>query len=207
MRIIVATTFVIVRRGMEHIINSVNGWSVVADPSSQPELLDALRAHRVDVLVLGTWLRDRSAMDIVAQVRSQWPDLPMLVLGTDPRADDAIGLLRAGASGYVTRENSAEEFLDAIRKVGTGGRYVTPEVAELMLDRVTRGDKRPHEHLSARELEVFRLIAMGRSPTEIAKALDLSIKTVSTYRRRILDKTGLRTNADLVRYAVSLGIV
>lgn len=209
MRIVIADDHAIVRRGLQQIVASSRpGWSVVAEAGNVDELLLALRHDQPDVLVLDVSLGDRSGMDALAQVRSEFRRLPVLMLSMHPEGEYAVRSLRAGANGYMQKDSSPDEILEAIQKVASGGRYITPAVADLMAEEMVRGgSERPHERLSPREFEVFRLIARGRAVSEIAESLSLSVKTVSTYRRRILDKTGFHTNADIIGYAIRHRIV
>ena len=208
MRILVADDHSVVRRGLQQIIAMRAGWSVAAEASSGEEVLPLLRIHRFDVVILDVALRDCSGIQVLANIRAEFPSLPVLMLSMHAEEQYAIRCLRAGASGYIQKDSSPEELLEAIRRVASGRRYVSENVADQLATQVVRGtDALPHELLSDREFEIFRLIATGRSATEMADALHLSVKTVSTYRTRILQKTGFHTNADIIAYAIRVGLI
>ena len=208
MNIVLADDHSIVRRGLRQIIETQPGWSVAAEAASAEEVLPALRRARAGVLVLDVSLGGRSGIDLLANIRAELPSLPVLILSMHDEEQYALPALRAGAAGYIQKDCTADELVEAIRRVGTGHRYFSSGVGEQLALEVLGGRHGPpHERLAARELEVFRLLASGRSVGEIAALLNLSAKTVSTYRSRILDKTGFRTNADIVAYAIRSGLV
>jgi two-component system invasion response regulator UvrY len=193
----------IVRRGMQLIIAKRPGWTMPIEAATADELFDALRAATVDVVVLDLTLRSRSGLDILAQIRREYPALPVLILSSSPESESALTAIRAGARGYVQKDSSADDILDAISRVAAGKTWVSAAVADQMATEIMNpAPREPHELLSARELEVFHFIARGLSMTDIAAALGISVKTASTYRTRILEKTGFRSNADIVVYAV-----
>jgi two-component system, NarL family, invasion response regulator UvrY len=208
MNIVIADDHSVVRRGLQQIVAVQPGWRVVAEVASADEVLPALRSSRPDILVLDVALGGRSGIDILGNIRAEFPSLPVLVLSMHDEEQYALPSLRAGASGYIQKDSSPENLVEAIRRVGTGHKYISDAVAEqLALELMGGRSGPPHERLAARELEVFRLLAQGKTVGEIAAMLNLSVKTVSTYRARILDKTGFRTNADIVTYAVRSGLV
>lgn len=208
MNIVVADDHSIVRRGLQQIIESEPGWTVSAQAASADEVLPALRNVRADVLVLDVELGGRSGIDVLGNIRAEFPSLPVLVLSMHDEEQFALLALRAGAAGYIQKDRTAEELVEAMRRVGTGHKSFSDAVTEqLALQLVGRRTAQPHERLSMRELEVFRLLASGKTVGEIASILSLSAKTVSTYRSRILDKTGFHSNADIAGYAVRLGLV
>lgn len=203
MRIAIADDHMIVRRGMQLIIAKRPGWTITIEAAAADELFECLRQSPVDVVVLDLMLRGRSGLDILAQVRREYPSIPALILSSSPESESALTAIRAGARGYVQKDSSADDILDAIARVASGKTWVSAAVADQMATELMNPTARdPHELLSARELEVFHLIARGVSMTEIAAALGISVKTASTYRSRILVKTGFRSNADIVVYAV-----
>jgi two-component system invasion response regulator UvrY len=207
MKIIVADDHAIVRKGFQQITAMRPGWHVAAEASSGEELLDAVRRERFDVLVLDVSLGDRSGIELLSRIRSELIPIPVLMLSMHPEEQYAVRCLRAGANGYIQKDSAPEEILCAIATVSSGGKYITPRLAGLLADEMVHGGERPHERLSAREFEVFRLIALGRTPTDIAQTLHLSVKTVSTYRTRIMEKTGFQTNADIIAYAIRNSVV
>lgn len=203
MRIAVADDHMIVRRGMQLIVAKRPGWTIVVEAATPDELFDALRRERLDVVVVDLTLRGRSGLDILAQIRREHPALPVLILSSAAEERSAMTAIRAGARGYVQKDATADEILDAIAEVAAGRTWVSAVVAHQMATEIMQpAAKERHELLSARELEVFHLIARGHTMTEIAATLHVSVKTASTYRTRILQKTGFRSNADIVVYAV-----
>lgn len=208
MKIIIADDHAIVRRGLQQIIHTRPDWSVVADAASAGELLDVLRRVNADVLVLDVSLGERSGIDLLAQIRTLEPKLPVLMLSMHAEEHYALRALRAGANGFIQKDKPPEEIIAAIARVAAGRTHVSTAVLDQMAATIsgTKPDA-PHEQLSQREFEVFRLIAAGKSVTEIAEFLHLSVKTVSTYRTRILQKTGFRTNADIIAYSIRTGLV
>jgi two-component system invasion response regulator UvrY len=208
MRIAVADDHVVVRRGLQQIIGGEAGWSGVAEIASPEDLLPALRAQTPDVLLLDVALGGRNGIELLPGIRAEFPSLPVLILGIHPEEEYAVRCLSAGASGYIAKDRSAEQIVEAIRRVAGGGAYVSDAITDQLAAAATHGRAvQPHERLSRRELEVFRMLGRGLSVSEIAQALDLSVKTVSTYRTRILEKTGFRTNAEVIAYAFRNGIV
>ena len=208
MKILIADDHSIVRRGLHQIIATRPGWEVAHEVSSAEEVLPALRTNAISVLVLDVSLDGRSGIDLLGHIRAEFPTLPVLMLSMHAEEQYAIRCLRAGASGYIQKDSSPEELLQAIERVASGRTYISDAVAEQLATELVRGGSdTPHERLSTREFEVFRLIAAGQSATEIAEVLHLSVKTVSTYRSRILDKTGFRSNADIITYAIRSGLV
>jgi two-component system invasion response regulator UvrY len=202
-RIAVADDHMIVRRGMQLIVAKRPGWTIAAEAATPDELFDALRRERLDVVVVDLTLRGRSGLDILAQIRREHPAVPVLILSSAAEERSAMTAIRAGARGYVEKDATADEILDAIAEVAAGRTWVSAAVAHQMATEIMHpAAKEPHELLSARELEVFHLIARGLTMTEIAGTLRVSVKTASTYRTRILQKTGFHSNADIVVYAV-----
>lgn len=193
---------------MQLIVAKRPGWTIAAEAATADELLDALKRERLDVVVLDLMLRGRSGLEIMAQIRREHPAIPVLILSSTPEESAALTAIRAGARGYVQKDSSADEILDAIALVAAGKTSVSPAVAAQMATEIMQPSaKEPHELLSPRELEVFHLIARGQSMTDIAATMRVSVKTASTYRTRILEKTGFRSNADIVVYAVKAKMI
>jgi DNA-binding NarL/FixJ family response regulator len=193
----------IVRKGFHEIVRSRPGWIVSAEAGKPAELFEMLQREDFDVVILDVPFGESSGVDLVERIRSEWGSTPMIVVSAYPESHYAMTFLRAGVNAFLPRSSDPAEILDAIAAVAQGNRYITTALATEMARDVDRGSaKQPHERLSAREFEVFRLLAVGRTPTEIAALLHLSVKTVSTYRARILEKTGFRSNADIVGYAI-----
>lgn len=207
MKILIADDHGIVRRGLQQIIALRAGWTVAAEVSRADDVLPALRRGVFDVVILDVSLSDRSGIDLLGPLRAEFPRLPVLMLSMHAEKQYAIRCLRAGAAGYIQKDASPEELIAAIERVAAGRRYVSEAVGEQLALQLVRGDKEPHERLSDRELEVFLRIAAGSTATEVAEALNISVKTVSTYRARIMEKTGFESNAEMISYAIRNGLV
>lgn len=207
MRILIADDHVIVRRGMQLVTSKRPGWTVYEAENAE-QLFGALAREPIDILILELSLRGRSGIEIVSELRRDTPSLPVLILSSYPEQQYAIPSIRAGARGYIQKDCTVEEILEAIERIAAGGRWVSDGVAAQLADAVAHSaGKAPHELLSPRELEVMRLIATGTPMTAIANALSISVKTASTYRARVLEKTGFRSNADIVAYAIRSGLI
>ena len=175
----------------------------VGEAEHPQQVLDLVRSHHWDVVILDLGLPGRGGLEVLKDLHGEWPKLPVLMLSMQPEEQYAIRALRAGAAGYLTKEAAPVKLLEAIRKVTTGGRYVSPAVAEQMA--AGMGDDAAislHERLSDREYEILRLIGSGKTVGAIAEQLSLSVKTVSSYRARILEKMGMTNNAELMQYAI-----
>ncbi len=207
-RIAIADDHAIVRKGLEQIISRTNDMVVAGEAGSAEELLTLLRSAGFDIVVLDLTLGLRSGIDLLKQVRSEFPSLPVLILSMHAEGLFAIRSLRAGASGYVQKEEAPEQLVAALRQIAAGRTYVSAAMAERLAYELSHGDGAmlPHERLSDRELEVFRLLGHGKSVSDIAEALNLSVKTVSTHRSRILEKTGFKNNAEVIHYVVTTGL-
>ncbi len=207
-RVLIADDHPVVRRGLRQLLEEAGDIVVGGEAGSAAETLDQVRQNRWDVLVLDLDLPDRSGLEVMRDVKLAQENLPILFLTVASEDQFAIRALRAGAAGYMTKKTAPEELIEAIRKVVGGGRYVTAAVAERIALHLDKGVENPaHDSLSDREYEVFQMLASGRTATQVAEALHLSVKTVSTYRSRVLEKMGLSTNAELTVYAVRNGIV
>ena len=203
MKIVVADDHQIIRRGLQLIVSRQPGWSVAAEAGDAGELFEVLRREPYDVLVLDLHLREASALELLPELRRDHPALPVLILSSEPEQHYAIAALRAGARGFIQKDATADEIIDAIERVASGRTRFSERIGEQMANELASGHAGPpHERLSPRELDVFLRLARGETVGDIAAALGVSIKTVSTYRTRILEKTGFRSNADIVAYAV-----
>ena len=202
-RALIADDHAVVRQGLKQIIGDLPEMMVAGEATNGQEVLDKVRAETWDVVVLDISMPDRSGLDVLKQLRSERPKLPVLVLSMHSEDQYAVRVLKAGASGYLTKDSAPDELVKAIRKVVSGGTYVSSFLAEKLAFEIgTDSSRLPHETLSDREFQVLRLIAAGESVTEIAAELYLSVKTVSTYRARLLQKMNLTTNAELIHYAM-----
>ena len=203
-RVLVADDHAVVRRGLKQILNEEKDIAAVGEAADGMGALAALSAARWDVVVLDLSLPDHNGLEVLAEIRKRWRNLPVLILSMHPEDQLAVRALRAGAAGYITKETAPEELVKAIRWVVAGRRYVSPTLAEHLALSLDPGSQAvPHESLSDREFAVFLKLAEGRRLKEIAGELGLSIKTVSTYRTRILEKMGFESNAQLTLYAAS----
>jgi len=208
-RILIADDHPLVRTGLRQILSRHEDLKVLGEAEDYGGILARLRESEYDVMLLDVSLPGKNGIEILKSVREIHPSLKVRVISTHP--DDQYGMraLRAGAHGYLTKSISLENLVEAVREIAQGRRYISKELAALLADSVGRKDTDApaHETLSDRELQTLRLIAAGRKPADIATELALSPKTVSVYRARILDKLGLKSNAELARYAQRHGLV
>jgi DNA-binding NarL/FixJ family response regulator len=201
-RVLIADDYAIIRRGLKQIIADEADMIVVGEAPSVAKVFEFARQCECDVIVLSLSLPDRSGLDVLKGLRHEYPQRPVLVLTMYPEEQLAIRAFKAGAAGYLTKESAPEELIYALRKVAEGGKYVSPALAERLASRVAHHEKLPHEILSDREYQVLHFLATGKTVSEIAKQLTLSVKTISTYRARLLEKMNLNNNAELMRYAL-----
>jgi len=208
MRIVIADDHPVVRRGLRAIVEDALLPADVHEAGNAAELLTLVRKRDPDVVLLDIAMPGRSGLEALKELRREHPKIPMLVLSIHSADEFAVRSIKAGASGYLTKDSAPEELIDAIRTVVAGRRYLTPSVAERLASAVESDVKgAPHEMLSDREFHVLRMLAAGKTNGEVAGELALSAKTISTYRTRTLRKMGMRTNAELAQYAVRHGLV
>lgn len=206
-RIIVADDHPVLRAGIVSVLNASGNLRVVAEASNGGEVLKAIRDHAFDVLMLDVSMPGKSGLDLVRQIRKDHPRLPILIVSSHPEDQYGVRAIKAGASGYVTKQTAPEELVAAVRTIANGRRYVTPAMVEMLADQIGRPDDgAPHESLSDRELQTMKMIAAGHSLTEIADVLCISVKTVSVYRSRLLEKMRMKSNVELTRYVVEHGL-
>jgi two-component system invasion response regulator UvrY len=209
-RVLIVDDHPIVREGVKQIISGARGIKIVDEAADGRGLIGRVRKRKpdFDVLVLDISLPGKSGLDLLKQIREVKPELPVLMLSIHPEDQYAVRSLKAGASGYLTKDAVPGKLVDAIRTVAKGERYVSESLAQRLAAEIANHEKKPpHERLSDREYEIFRMIAAGKSGNEIGRALHLSPKTVSTYRTRIFQKTKLKNNAELARYAIANGLL
>jgi two-component system, NarL family, invasion response regulator UvrY len=207
-KVLIADDHPIVRQGLRQILSGIPDMAVAGEAVNAQETLDQVRAGGWDVLVLDITMPDRSGFDILKELKHEQPELPVLVLTIHGEEQLAVRVLRAGASGYLTKENAPAELVKAIRKVVGGGKYISRGLAETLAFGLDTASERPrHEALSDREFQVMQMMAGGKTLAEIAGELSLSAKTVSTYRTRLLEKMNLTTNAEIIRYAIENGLI
>ena len=207
-RIVIADDHAVVRKGLRLILADAGGIEVAGEAASADELLAFLRLQRTDAVILDVALGERDGIEVLKHVRAEFPELPVLMISMHSEEIFAARAFRAGAAGYIEKSAATEVLRDAIRTIAAGGTYFSAAVARQLRADFARGsgDSLPHERLTDREFEIFRLLGAGNSVTEIARAINLSVKTVSTHRTRILAKTGLETNADIVAYVTQNGL-
>lgn len=207
-RIVVADDHAIVRQGLRQVLNAEGDFEVTGEAASYGEVMQLLRREGCDVLILDVAMPGRNGIETLKQVKQDWPKLPVLVLSMYPEDQYAFRALKAGASGYLTKQAAADQIVAAIRTISRGRRYITPELAEELAKNLDRDvDTPPHELLSDREFQTMKLIAAGRTLQQIGETLALSPKTVSVYRARVMAKLKLSTNAELTRYALEKGLL
>jgi two-component system, NarL family, invasion response regulator UvrY len=207
-RVLIADDHTIVRRGLKQIVGEEADMAVIGEARDSQELVALVRKQPCDVVVLDISMPGRSGLDVLKDMKHERPELPILILSVHPEDQYAVRTLKLGASGYLTKDSAPEELVHAIRKVLMGGKYVTPSLAERLASDLATDSGRPlHETLSEREHQVLCMLASGKSIKEIADELALSVKTVSTYRARILEKLNMRNNAELTHYAITSRLV
>ena len=207
-RVLLADDHSMVRAGLRELLTATGDITVVGEATNGQEVLTAVREGGFEVLVLDMSMPGRSGIELIKLVKAEQPKLRILVLSMHSEEQYAVRAVRAGAAGYLTKESAPDELVAAIERVASGRAYITPETAErLVMDASSGGEGPPHNRLSNREYEVFRSIAGGRSVTDIASDLNLSVKTISTHKARILEKMNFSSQSELVRYAVRHGLL
>ena len=202
-RVVIADDHQILREGLKQLLQAAGDLDVVGEAADGFAVLDRVRTLDFDLLLLDMSMPGKSGVDLIKQVKAEKPKLRVLVLSMHEEHQYAVRAIRAGASGYLTKESAASQLVSAIRKVAAGGAYITAEVAErLAQDAMPRSEGPAHAALSDREFEVFRMLVNGESVTDIASRLHLSAKTISTHKARLMEKLGVDNHADLVHYAV-----
>jgi two-component system invasion response regulator UvrY len=197
-----------VRQGLKLILADHFKKAVFGEARNATEALNLVWKEKWDVVILDVTMPGRSGLEVLKEIKRAKPKLPVLVVSMHPEDQFAVRILKAGASGYLTKESAGDELVGAIKKVTEGGRYVSPSLAERMASYLTIDvHKQPHERLSDREFLILRMIASGKQVSQIAKDLSLSVATVSTYRGRILEKMDMKNNAELTHYAIQKGLV
>ena len=207
-RIFIADDHPIVRQGLRRIVEEDPGMAIAGEAGDAATVLAALQSTAADLVLLDVSMPGGPFLETLKELRTRHPTVRVLALSVHPEDQWAVRALRAGASGYLTKDHSPDQLLEAIRRVYRGGKYVSPTLAERLAEQLDGGGERaPHELLSDREFEVMRRLGNGLTITQIASELALSAKTVSTYRARILEKMAVESNADLVRYAARYGLI
>jgi two-component system invasion response regulator UvrY len=206
--VLIADDHALIRNGLKQLLADDHSIREIGESKSGRETIDKLQEQRWDLLILDINMPDRSGIDILRQVRATHPHTRVLVLSGFPEKQYAVNVLRAGASGYLNKEMAPEELLAAVHSVLMGRRYVSPALAELLVNGLDEDQDKPmHARLSEREFQIFRKLAAGQAVSDIANELCISVKTVSTYRSRVLEKMSFTSNADLTAYALRNEII
>jgi DNA-binding NarL/FixJ family response regulator len=207
-KILIADDHPIVRKGLKQILAETPNIIVAGEANNGAEVLKKVLKNEYDMVLLDISMPGRDGIDTLKELKDLKPNLPVLILSIHPEDQYAMRVLRAGAYGYLTKESAPEELISAIRTVSLGRKYISPSVAEqLVFNLDNNAEKRPHDKLSDREYQVMHMIASGKTVKEISEDLSLSVKTISTYRARILEKMKMKNIAELIRYAIKNGLV
>jgi DNA-binding NarL/FixJ family response regulator len=202
-RIVIADDHTIVREGLKQLLATDPGIEVVGEARDGLEAMQLVRNVPFDVLLIDISMPGRSGLEVIRQIKAEKPKLRILVLSMHEEHQYAIRAIRAGASGYLTKDSASTQLVTALRKVAAGGAYITAEVAEqLALGAMPHADQAPHHALSDREFQVLRMLAAGHTVSDVAAKVNLSVKTVSTHKSRLMQKLGVSTNTELLRYAI-----
>lgn len=203
-RVMIVDDHAIVRDGLRQVVSETRDISVVAEAANAADTIDRLRSAEIDALVLDLNLPDRHGLDLLSQLRASHPKLPILILSVNNEASYPVRLMKAGAAGYIAKDCAREELLEGIRTVAKGGKYISRDLAaNVALHMVQHGNAVAHERLTDREFQVLLLIAAGKPPRDIAAELNLSVKTVGAHRAHIIEKMGLRNNAEIAQYVLA----
>ncbi|MBL8458424.1 MAG: response regulator transcription factor [Zoogloea sp.] len=206
-RVLIADDHAIVRQGLRQILSDTPDLTVAGEAENGVQAVQLVRSGEWDVVLMDVSMPDRNGIDALKLIKKEYPRLPVLILSMYPEEQYAIRALKAGASGYLTKQSAPDLLVTAIRQVASGKKYVSPSLAEKLANAIGEDTERPaHEKLSDREYQTLCMIASGKTPTEIAEALNLSVKTVSVYRARLLEKMHLRNNAELTHYGLKHGL-
>jgi two-component system invasion response regulator UvrY len=205
--LLIADDHEIIRKGLRQIVVETPDIRVVDEAEDGLEVLDKIKTTRYDLIILDIDMPGKNGLDVLKQIKLENPHLPVLILSMYPEDQFAIRVLKAGASGYLTKRSASLELVEAIRRIASGRKYITAELAERLSDLITMEHQGlPHEMLSDREFQIMRLIAVGKNLTQIADDLYLSVKTVSTYRKRLLEKMDMNSNSEITQYVHNNGI-
>ena len=208
MRILIADDHAIVRKGLRQLLLEEYPSALIEEVSDAEGLVNKAMIDKWDIVICDLSMPGRSGLDALRQIKQSSPSLPVLIMSMHPEDQYALRVLKAGASGYLSKDSIHDELMNAIRTAMLGKKYITPSIAERLAEAIDSESEKPvHELLSDREFDVFKLLASGKSVSEIAAQLSLSITTVSTYRSRILEKMNIRSNADMTRYALEKKLI
>lgn len=205
--VLIADDHAIVRQGLKQILSETEDLLVTGEADDGAEALNLARQQPWDVFLLDVSMPNRNGIDTLKQLKKEFPRLPVLILSMHPEEQYAVRALKAGASGYLTKQSAPELLVTAIRQVASGKKYLSPAVAQQLAEAISDNtDKSPHERITDREYQVLVMIAAGKTLTQIAEGLNLGVATVSTYRARLLEKMGLKSTAELIRYGLEHGL-
>ncbi len=203
-KVLVADDHEIVRQGLKTIISEHSDLSIAGEAENGNQVLKILKKTKVDVVLLDFDMPEKNGLDTLIELKALYPKLPVMILSIFPEDHYGIRFSKAGASGYLQKSSATDQLIDAIRKVFNGGKFISPALTDQLVMNLNKDEKRPlHEALTDREFQVFRFLATGKKLKEIAAELCLSINTISTYRSRILQKMDLKSNADVIHYAIN----
>jgi DNA-binding NarL/FixJ family response regulator len=206
--VLIADDHAIVRQGLKQILSDTEDLVVTGEADDGAEALVLARQQTWDVFLLDVSMPNRNGIDTLKQLKKEFPRLPVLILSMHPEEQYAVRALKAGASGYLTKQSAPEQLVTAIRQVASGKKYLSPAVAQQLAEAISENtEKSPHERITDREYQVLVLISAGNTLTQIAENLNLGVATVSTYRARLLEKMGLKSTAELIRYGLEHGLV
>jgi two-component system invasion response regulator UvrY len=201
-KILIADDHPLFRQGLKNAFGDTSDIEVVSEVDNSNDILGKVREHNLSLVLLDISMPGKGGLEVLKQLKTEFPKTPVLILSVYPESQYAVRFIKAGASGYLTKESSIDTLLDAVRKVAQGGNYASADITEKLAFDFLNIDKPPHELLSDREYQVFSMIATGKSLTEIGNELALSVKTISTHRTRILEKMKMKKNAELIHYAI-----
>ncbi len=208
LKILIADDHPIVRQGLKQILSEEPDIEVVGEAQNSQEVLELVRKQDWDIVILDITMPGRGGIDVLKELKHERPKLPVLMLSVHPEDQYAVRALKAHASGYMTKDSAPEELVKAIRKILRGGKYISSTLADkLVFELETENEKPLHETMSDREYQVMIMISSGKTVSQIAEELSLSVKTIGTYRTRILEKMKMKTNAELIHYAIKNGLV
>jgi two-component system, NarL family, invasion response regulator UvrY len=207
-RILIADDHTVVRRGLKQILLEEFPSAYIEEVADAEDMIKKIMSNGWDVVVSDLSMPGRSGLDALLQIKHSYPNLPVLILSIHPEEHYALRVLKAGASGYLSKDSAPDELVKAVKKVLLGKKYISPAVAENLAATLSNDlDKAAHEQLSDREFDVMKLLAGGKSVSEIAEMLSLSVTTISTYRARVMSKMNLKTNPDLTKYAIEYKLI
>jgi len=202
-KIVIADDHEIVRAGLKQIIADEEDMEVAGEANNGENLIEMVKKNSYDVVLLDLKMSGMNGIEVMKHIKMIRPDIPVIVLSMHAEDQYAVRTIKAGASGYITKETAGESLITAIKKVVTGGKYISPTLAETLAESIAGGgNELPHEHLTDREFQVMCMIASGKTVSEIGAELFLSVKTISTYRQRILEKTSMKNNSELTHYVI-----